>query len=293
VAISQLAGEVIREDCEMSHYKSNVNDDLSFWAVSGVPMSKNRAIDLYLTLLKHVLTDTLFETEPNTDDVNELRYVQDFLQHYIRGSAISMLPLKRLDNLRFCVEEVIARGIRGDLIETGVWRGGATIFMRAILQAYGVTDRNIWVADSFEGLPEPNSEKFPIEAKAYKGVVMRDQYKRFAVGLEEVQNNFRAFGLLDDQVKFLKGWFCDTLWRAPIESIAVLRLDGDYYESTMDALNGLYDKLMIGGYAIVDDYGEDTWTYCRRAVDEFRRARGISEPMIQVDSKCFYWQRMG
>jgi hypothetical protein len=70
-----------------------------------------------------------------------------------------------------------------------------------------------------------------------------------------------------------------------------MRLDGDYYESTMDALTNLYDKLSVGGYAIIDDYGEDTWTYCRKAVDDFRREHGIKEPMIRVDSKCFFWQR--
>ena len=70
-----------------------------------------------------------------------------------------------------------------------------------------------------------------------------------------------------------------------------MRLDGDYYESTMDSLINLYDKLSIGGYAIIDDYGEHTWTYCRKAVDDFRRHRGIDDRMIRVDSKCYFWQR--
>jgi O-methyltransferase len=97
--------------------------------------------------------------------------------------------------------------------------------------------------------------------------------------------------MLDDQVRFLKGWFKDTLPTAPIGAIAIMRLDGDYYESTMDALVNLYDKLSVGGYAIIDDYGEDTWTYCRKAVDDFRRERNIEDAMIRVDSKCYYWQR--
>ena len=202
-----------------------------------------------------------------------------------------MLPLVRLDNLRTCIEDVIARGVPGDLIETGVWRGGATIFMRAVLRAHGVTDRTVWVADSFEGLPRPDAEKFPLEAKTHDGVVMRKAYKHFASGVDEVRGNFAAFGLLDEQVQFLKGWFKDTLPTAPIGALAVLRLDGDYYESTMDALTNLYDRLSIGGYAIIDDYGEESWTYCRSAVDSFRAARGIEEPMIRVDSKCYFWQR--
>lgn len=250
-----------------------------------------RAIDLYLRLLQASLTNTLFASEPDADDETELRYVAGFIQHYIKGPSVSMLPRSRMDNLRFCIESVLQRGVPGDLIETGVWRGGATIFMRGVLKAYGVSDRTVWVADSFEGLPEPDAEKFPLEAKAHHGKVMDKVYDHFAVGLEEVRRNFSAYDLLDDQVRFLQGWFCDTLPSAPIGPLAVMRLDGDYYESTRDALTNLYDKLAPGGFVIIDDYGEDSWTYCRKAVDEFRAARTIQEPLVRVDSKCYYWQR--
>jgi hypothetical protein len=97
--------------------------------------------------------------------------------------------------------------------------------------------------------------------------------------------------LLDEQVHFLKGWFKDTLPGAPLQRLAVMRLDGDYYESTRDALRNLYHRLSPGGYAIIDDYGEDTWTYCRKAVDEFRAEQNIHDPLVRVDSKCYYWQR--
>ena len=247
-------------------------------------------IDLYLDLLKASLTNTLFMSEPDADDT-ELRYVNDFIDHYIKGVAVSMLPLARLENLRSCIVDVLEREVPGDLIETGVWRGGATIFIRGVLKAFNVVDRTVWVADSFEGLPEPDAERFPLEAKTHGGKVMTRVYNRFAVSIEDVQRNFRAYGLLDEQVRFLKGWFKDTLPTAPITTLSIMRLDGDYYESTWDALINLYDKLSLGGYAIVDDYGEDSWTYCRRAVDEFRSQRGIQDPMIRVDSKCYYWQR--
>ena len=248
--------------------------------------------DLYLDLLKKSLTNTLYGLEPDTNQENESRFVHSFIQHYIKGPAVSMLPLARFDNLQACIADVLAANIPGDLIETGVWRGGATIFMRAMLKAHGVTDRMVWVADSFEGLPVPDAEKFPVEAKTHQGVVMTKVYNHFAAGLEEVQSNFKAYGVLDTQVRFLKGWFKDTLPGAPVGALAIMRLDGDYYESTMDSLTHLYDKLSVGGYAIIDDYGEDSWTYCRKAVDDFRRERGIKEPMIKVDSKCFFWQRV-
>jgi hypothetical protein len=250
----------------------------------------DRAAELYLDLLKRVLTDTLFAEEPDLEG-SPSQFLTGFIGHYIQGKAISMLPLARFDQLGDCIAQVVKDKVPGDLIETGVWRGGATIFMRAALNVLGDEGRQVWVADSFEGLPEPDAEKFPAEAKAFAGPVMTKVMNHLAVGEEDVRRNFEAFGLLDDRVHFLKGWFKDTLPVAPIEKLAVMRLDGDYYESTMDGLTNLYDKLSIGGYAIIDDYGEDTWTYCRKAVEDFRTERNITEPLIRVDSSCYYWRR--
>lgn len=246
--------------------------------------------ELYLDLLKRTLTNTIFSTEPDSES-DTLRYVGAAITHYQQSSAVSMLPLARMDNLQTCILDVVERGVPGDFIETGVWRGGATIFMRAVLKVLNVTDRAVWVADSFEGLPEPDAEKFPLEAKAFKSAAMTKHYKHLAVGLEEVQRNFVAYGMLDDKIKFLKGWFKDTLPSAPIERLAIMRLDGDYYESTRDALVNLYDKLSVGGYVIIDDYGEDTWTYCRKAVEEFRSDRGIADPLVRVDKPCAFWRK--
>jgi hypothetical protein len=249
------------------------------------------AVDLYLDLLKRSLTNTLFAGEPDSADENQSRFVARFIRHYVNSAAVTMLPLARLNNLQACVVDVLRQSVPGDLIETGVWRGGATIFMRGLLKAFGVTDRLVWVADSFEGLPEPDAAKYPLEARTHQGAIMRKAYDHFAVSLEEVQRNFRAYHLLDDQVQFVKGWFNETLPNLPVRQFAVLRLDGDYYESTTDALVNLYDKVSVGGYVIVDDYGEESWTYCRQAVDEFRQARSIMDPLKPVDSKCCYWQR--
>jgi hypothetical protein len=195
-----------------------------------------------------------------------------------------MVGLKRLDNLQYCVEDVLARGVPGDLIETGVWRGGSTIFMRAILKVHGVTDRRVWVADSFAGLPPPDEARYPAD----RG----DQFylsPELAISLEQVQANFERYNLLDEQVRFLKGWFSDTLPRAPIDALAVARLDGDMYGSTMDALTHLYPKLSRGGYLIVDDYG--ALPACRQAVHDYRDAHGITEEIVTVDWTGAYWQR--
>ena len=249
------------------------------------------ATQLYLDLLKRTLTGSLFDPEPDANNENEVTFFREFIDHYIKGPAVSMLPLARFDNLQSCIANVVAENIPGDLIETGVWRGGATIFMRAMLKALEVTDRTVWVADSFEGLPEPDAEKFPAEAKFHHSFVNVKVHNNLAVSLGEVQHNFKAYGVLDDSVRFLKGWFKDTLPSAPIDKLAVLRLDGDYYESTIDALTNLYHKVSIGGYVIIDDFGEDSWTYCSKAVEDFRRERSIVEPLTKVDKGCVYWRR--
>ena len=199
-------------------------------------------------------------------------------------TAETMVGRQRLANVRACVESVLADEIPGDLIETGVWRGGVTILMRGILAAWGDTGRCVWVADSFQGLPTPDTEAFPAdEGHDLSGVAT------LAVSAEQVQANFARYDLLDDQVQFLEGWFRDTLPTAPIEHLAVLRLDGDLYESTMDALDALYPKVSVGGYVIVDDYG--AWEPCRTAVDDYRRAHGITDEIVEIDWTGIYWRR--
>lgn len=245
---------------------------------------------LYLDLLKKSLSDTLHGTEPDAE-AGGSRFMVDFLRHYIRGRAVTMLPLVRLDHLQACVEDVVARGVPGDVLEAGVWRGGAAMLMRAVLKTLGADDRIVWAADSFEGLPEPDAARFPREAAAHHGPAMRDAFGHLAASLEDVQANFARYGLLDDQVRFVRGWFKDTLPTAPVERLAVLRVDGDYHDSTRDVLVNLYDKLSVGGWLIVDDYGEDSWTYCSLAVDNFRAERGITEPLVRVDRGCWCWRR--
>jgi O-methyltransferase len=200
-------------------------------------------------------------------------------------TAHTMIGLKRLDNLRYCIEDVLARGVQGDLIETGVWRGGAVIFMRAILKAHAAKDRIVWVADSFEGLPPPDPQQFPLDIGD-----RHHSHKELAVSLEQVKANFARYGLLDDQVGFLKGWFRDTLPNAPIRQLAVLRLDGDMYESTMEALINLYPRLSVGGYVIVDDYGNIPG--CRQAVEDYRQRHGVTEEIMPIDWGGVFWRKI-
>jgi O-methyltransferase len=198
--------------------------------------------------------------------------------------AYTMVGPKRLDNIRFCIEDVLKNGVPGDVIETGVWRGCSAIFMRALLKANAVTDRTVWVADSFAGLPKPNAEKYPEDTGDRHFLI-----PELAISLEQVQANFQAFNLLDNQVQFLKGWFKDTLPKAPIQKLAVARLDGDLYESTMDSLVNIYPKLSVGGYLIVDDYG--AVPACKKAIHDYRDAHGIKDPFKEIDAAGVFWQK--
>ncbi len=199
--------------------------------------------------------------------------------------AESMIGLKRMENIEFCVNDTIKNNIPGDLIETGVWRGGSVIFMRALLKAANITDKIVWVADSFEGLPKPDEQKY----EADKGDDHHTLSHILAISQEEVKYNFEKYGLLDEQVKFLKGWFKDTLPTAPIQQLSVLRLDGDMYESTINALDSLYPKLSKGGYIIVDDYGAVEG--CKIAIHDYRDKYKITEPIIDIDGWGAYWKK--
>jgi O-methyltransferase len=109
-----------------------------------------------------------------------------------------------------------------------------------------------------------------------------------ACSQEQVEENFRRYRLLDGQVRFLKGWFKDTLPNAPVGRLAILRLDGDMYESTIQALDALYDKLSPGGFVIVDDYHLQP---CAQAIHDFREARGIGDEIRDIDGMGAYWRR--
>ncbi len=239
----------------------------------------DRTIALYLDLMERCLVNRIYSELESSHDPALRADGRDW-----PTAAHTMIGAKRLANVRFCVEDVLRKNVPGDLIETGVWRGGARILMRAILKAYDVSDRTVWVADSFAGLPPPDPARYPRDAGD-----PHHTFPHLRVSLDAVRENFARYGLLDDQVRFLVGWFRDTLPVAPIASLAVLRLDGDLYESTMDALRSLYPKLSVGGYCIVDDYG--ALPTCREAINDYRREHHIEETMEKVDWTGVFWRR--
>jgi len=200
------------------------------------------------------------------------------------ADAQTMVGMQRLFSLQWCIETVLVEDVPGDLIECGVWRGGASILMRAVLAAHGDATRCVWLADSFAGLPTPDAANYPADAG-----MRLDLCRGLAVPQTEVMANFERYGLLDDRVCFLPGWFKETLPNAPIESLAVLRLDGDLYESTIQALESLYPRLSNGGFCIIDDYHDIEG--CQKAVTDYRDTHNIFSEIVEIDGTGIYWRK--
>ncbi len=265
-----------RRYIELAAKTTSINSTVS-------PTEKTR--NYYLGLLQQCLTGTLYG-DASFAPFGSREFDPKLREHGLDWPerAQTMVGDKRLANLRDLVSILLAENIPGDLIETGVWRGGSCILMRAILLAHGDVRRKVWVADSFEGLPPGNESLYPADAGSEF-----HSYAGLAVSLEEVKQNFRDYGLLDDQVAFVKGWFKDTLPTVPIDRLALIRLDGDMYESTMGALQALYPKLSHSGYVIVDDY--HVVPACKQAVHDYCSSIGITPQLREIDGVGVYWKK--
>src|ERR1039458_919501 len=240
-----------------------------------------KARNLYLDLLIKILLNTIYEDASINPRIHPL--VSEQFDSAARSigrdwptQAHTMVGRQRLENLRELSQRVLDEGISGDFIETGVWRGGCCILMRGVLAANEVTDRKIYVADSFAGLPAANDKAYPADG----GWDPRSIKEHLAISLETVKDNFSRYDLLDEQVVFVKGLFSDTLPSLSAGPFALLRLDGDMYESTHVALESLYPKLSPGGFIVIDDY---SLTPCKLAVADFRTRMGITAPLHEVD----------
>jgi hypothetical protein len=250
-------------------------------------MSEQSARQLYLDLFEKIVTNLVYRDAPiPTRWAPETGFDLELREKGLDwpSQAHTMVGLLRLRNVRECLAHVIANDVQGDFIETGVWRGGTCIFARAVLKAYGVTDRRVWVADSFQGIPDTGEHGHEMD----RALALHESNDVLGVSMATVRTNFERYDLLDDQVRFLPGWFKDTLPTAPVERLAIMRLDGDLHESTMDALRNLYPKLSVGGFAIIDDYSIPA---CRKAVEEFRDEHDITAVVHDIDGVGVFWQR--
>ena len=226
---------------------------------------------MYLNLLKKCILDSIYSSHEFDKNIEE--------GNYFPSRGHSMMGNKRLTNIQECFENVLKNNIEGDFIETGVWKGGGSIFAAGINKYYNA-NRKIYVADSFEGLPPPD-ERYEADAGDTHHAV-----DFLAVDLDSVKDNFKRYDLLDDNIVFIKGFFETSLKNNNIEKLAIMRLDGDMYSSTIQVLNELYDKVSIGGFIIIDDYA---LTPCKKAVTDFMTERNIKSELIEIDWTGCFW----
>ncbi|RUW36903.1 MULTISPECIES: TylF/MycF/NovP-related O-methyltransferase [unclassified Mesorhizobium] len=244
---------------------------------------------LYTDLLIKIIANTIYGSGSQVIDPAKVGEVTPFnREDRLLGLdwpaiAHSMAGVKRLTNVRDLVQRAIDENVPGDFIETGVWRGGCCILMRGVLAANEVKDRKVYVADSFEGLPPPDAENFPAD----QGDRLHE-YRQLAIDQAQVESNFAAYDLLDDQVVFVKGLFGDTLPDLKAGPFALIRLDGDMFESTMDSLEALYPRLSPGGFAIIDDLAH---LPCRKAVEDYRARNRIQAEIHEIDWTGGWWQK--
>lgn len=209
--------------------------------------------------------------------------VRDKRYGYPTIYAHTLIGLRRLNNLEYCARRIFAEGVPGDFFEAGVCQGGATIFLRALQEAFGAHERRTWGADSFQGLPPPEMEQDA-------GLDFTEsRFPWLAISEATVQHHFQRYGLWSNQVQLVPGWFEDTLPTVDTGPLALLRLDADLYKSTREVLENLYDRVSPGGFIVVDDYG--SFAPCRQAVDEFRQERNITDKLRWVDWTGVFWQK--
>ena len=198
----------------------------------------------------------------------------DFREIWSEVREFTMTSAERGYALYKAVRYIVENGIEGDLVECGVWKGGSCMLMARTLLLLGVTDRRIFLYDTFSGMTEPGGndyiawngkpvlEKWEEDRRGEK-----DNFGSWAVGLESVRNNVLETGFPEEQLVFVPGPVENTLAETVPRAVSLLRLDTDWYESTKAELEILYPVLSENGVLVIDDYGH--FTGARKAVDEY------------------------
>lgn len=172
-------------------------------------------------------------------------------------------PVHAILSLIDSVKYIIKNDIKGSLVECGVWKGGSVMAIIMTLQEMGVNNRHIYLYDTFEGMSEPG-----IEDKRADGTPIYNEGNEYVISsLDTVKENIKKLGYDMNKIHFVKGKVEDTLSKTTPDSIALLRLDTDWYESTKYELECLYPKLSKQGVLIIDDY--ESFLGCKKATDEY------------------------
>lgn len=189
-----------------------------------------------------------------------------------RVAACTMTSVARQIALLEAVRYVIDRGIAGDFVECGVWRGGSSMIVALALEQLGIRDRDIYLFDTYEGMTPPTEIDTSHDGRSAReqldGQSKSDASSVWCcASLDEVRDNMASTGYPLERIHFVKGSVERTIPTAAPAAISLLRLDTDWYESTRHELNHLFPRVSMDGVVIIDDYGH--WQGARRAVDEY------------------------
>ena len=206
-----------------------------------------------------------------------------FMDLFEQVTPYTMTSKEALFALYTAMNYVLDREIPGDIVECGVWRGGSALLAALIMKVRKVNDRKLYLYDTFQGMPTPT--EFDVDKYGRTGFEMIEQYGDDIgwcyASLEDVQKAFSVHSF-DFEIQFVQGDVLETLETTKPETISVLRLDTDWYESTAAEFQHLYPRLSTGGVLIVDDYG--CWAGSRKATDDYFRE--MPEPMlIRIDKE--------
>jgi hypothetical protein len=212
----------------------------------------------------------------------------DLVATLAKIAPFTMAREESLVELARHVDTLLTAGVPGDFVECGVWRGGASFLMAELLRQAGARDRKVWLCDSFEGMPQPEPVDGPAAAIWAREPEGAHYYDNCRASLDEVQESARRLGL-QDYTECVKGWFQDTLpaLGERIGTIAILRIDCDWYASVLCCLDSLFDRVAEGGIVIFDDYF--TFDGCAVAVHQFLGKRGLAYRLESVtgSSGCY------
>jgi len=226
---------------------------------------------------------TIIKACPKVPTMRELTYLLKYRKFVEQQEVYSMCDLAEVVQTELLVKSVISRGVRGSIVETGVWRGGMSMYMKAIVKIFEPSgDRHSYLFDTFSHFPDathPTDQSIHAVTK-----LLFDQMQ----SVQNVRRNFRYFDLLDERVHFEAGLFQETMPKVDPGEIAILRLDSDYYDSTMFVLEQYYSKVVSGGFVIIDDYN-NVYLGCKQAVHDFRYRNGITAPIQDSHGGAVYW----
>lgn len=210
----------------------------------------------------------------------------DFMKMYAACRPYTMTSPERLYVLYQAVSYVIQNNIPGDFVECGVWKGGSSMMIAQVLKGLGVTDRTLWLYDTYEGMSEPGEED-----RDFSGQTAADQLQQADKGnshsvwcyssFEEVQANMAQTGYPAEKIRFIKGKVEDTIPGAIPEQVALLRLDTDWYASTLHELVYLYPLLQQRGVLIIDDFGH--WEGAKKAVLDYFKQNNLYPLISRID----------